>query len=197
MDEVLREVVIISDSEDTDTEDTYDDEDEELEEGEVAEAEVDSDVEMANSEPSSVSSNQQARENGPSQHESTSLLPPPRRATAEVGLGASMASRHGVHAMKTRTSKDQRNERKGFKRYQAWNEAISRHQKNPDTSPQTRAQDQNRQTAIHSAGLYGHSQPHLSSYPGHTQRHAPGQEPRLQTTSHQVSSDLFISTLCG
>lgn len=191
MDEVLREVVVISDSEVSDSEET-DDTDDEMEEGEVTDDGANTDVEMVDIQPPSVSSNPQTPLNEPRQKEVVSLLSSPHPATAQTGSDTGMACQHNLRTSRNLIREAERNERKGFKRYQAWNEAITRHQRNADAIPVTSSQDHSGQAKDHQPGLYDHSQPNPPSYPGDPRRHATGQEPRSQTP-HQVSLVLFIS----
>lgn len=190
MDEILREIVVISDSEYSDSDDSADDEDDDMEEGEVSEDESDPDVEMVEAQPPSIPSNQQPTMGESSQQQVISLLSPPKSRTTRTDLSMD-TSNHQDTGMDNTTKRDrqaQRNERKGFKRYQAWNEAINRHQDEP--GPFSKPQDNFGNGTVYREVLNGHNSPNLPLHPGNTtQRQSLDQGRRLQTTPpHKVSN---------
>lgn len=169
MEEVLREVVVISDSEESDSDETADDEDYEADEIEVAGASSKPDVVIAEVPllPNS-SDNPQASLKQSSRPECVSLLSSPSPAAARIT--EDMLRRR----TKETERKAKRAERRGFKRYQeVWKNALSRHQGEPNSFHGHRAPGNSGPGAGHRTGLYDRGPPVQSSQLGDPSRRTP------------------------
>lgn len=188
MDEILREIVVLSDSEDSDFEDTGEDEDADMEEGELSEETSDPDVEMVQAQVPSVPLNKEPSTGGPSQRQIISLLSSPNARMTGGGPNKNIPH-HQDPRIDEATKRDrqaQRNERKGFKRYQAWNEVISRHQHEPGPFASSRPHEPFGNGTVGKQDLNGRNSPGFN--PGNFQRHDVDQGSRFLTTPHKVSS---------
>lgn len=117
LDEILREVVIITDSEES--EDSSEDEDSSDEEGEITSA--------SSEEPSQPNSRNEMRPHEPQDQHAAARIQLPHNVEDETRGSSSIRQQH--HPL--RINHEDKKANRGFKRYQAaWDQAINRHNQN-------------------------------------------------------------------